>query len=60
MEQRNAKVMFSKNGQGLPTPRMAMSLIWLKKMGVTPEDRELLLTFDGESITIRKAPPKQG
>ena len=36
-----------------------MSHIWLKRMGVTPEDRDLLLTFDGESITIRKAPQKK-
>ena len=28
---------------------------WLRKMGVTPEDREVVLKFDGTEISIKKA-----
>ena len=59
MEQRTARVMFGTNGKGHTSTSMAMSLIWLKKMGVTPDEREMLLTFDGKRITVEKAPQKK-
>lgn len=37
-----------KFGVGLPSR-------WVKEMNITPDERELTITFDGSSITIRKA-----
>ena len=31
---------------------------WLRKMGVTPEEKEVLLSFNGTEITIKKAEPE--
>ena len=56
---RTAKVNFSRKRSGYVSPKMAMSLIWLKRMGVTPDEREMLLTFDGKRITVEKAPQKK-
>lgn len=28
---------------------------WLRKMGVTPEEKEVVLSFDGTEISIKKA-----
>ena len=52
MEIRTNKVLFSKNSKGNPSPRMPLSLIWLKKMGVTEDNREVQLSFDGKRIII--------
>ena len=59
MESRTVKAQLTKNSKGNPSPKAPLSWIWLKKMGITADDRDLLLTFDGESITIRKAPQKK-
>ena len=55
MESRKNKVMFSKNSAGNPSPRITLSLIWLKKMGVTEGNREVKMTFDGKRIIIEPA-----
>ena len=55
METRTNKVLFSKNSKGNPSPRMPLSLIWLKKMGVTEDNREVRLSFDGKRIIIEPA-----
>ena len=55
MESRTNKVMFSKNSAGNPSPRVPLSLIWLKKMGVTAENREVKMSFDGKRIIIEPA-----
>ena len=55
MESRTNNVMFSKNSAGNPSPRITLSLIWLKKMGISAENREVKMTFDGKRIIIEPA-----
>lgn len=33
---------------------------WTKAMGISPEERDLILSFDGETITIRKKSTEEG
>ena len=55
MESRTVKVSFGKNGQGRTSTSVSMSLIWLKKMGISAENREVKMTFDGKRIIIEPA-----
>lgn len=59
MEERKAKVTFNKSGgtasKGGVTNRITVPTSWIKSMGITPEDRKVTLTFDGEKIIIKKS-----
>ena len=46
------KVIFNKNGKGNYSTKINLSYIWLKKMGVTEDNREVQLSFDGKRIII--------
>ena len=59
VEQRRANILINKAG-GTAGPkgrsyRIALSPTWAKQLGITEADREVLLQFDGECITIRRA-----
>ena len=59
VEERRANVLINKAG-GTAGPkgksyRVALPPSWTKQLGVTEADREVLLQFDGECITIRRA-----
>ena len=58
MEVRDAKVIFNKSGgtssQGGYTTRVTIPISWIKQMGISPDDREITISFDGEKITIKK------
>lgn len=41
-------------GPGSKTYRTTLPSVWMKELGVSEEDRELELTFDGERIVIKK------
>ena len=34
--------------------RLQIPVVWMRKMGVTTENKNVLLTFDGGKITIKK------
>mgnify|MGYP001163099722 FL=1 len=55
MEKRNANISFSKVGNGIGA-RVILSVPLLKKLGITQEDREVIITYDEEkqNITIEK------
>ena len=53
-EYRNANVMFQKSGSGSISTRIALPKKWVDKMGVTQDEREVIVEFDGERITVRK------
>ena len=55
METRNVRVLFGRNGKGHTSTSVSLSLIWLKKMGVSAENREVKMTFDGKRIIIEPA-----
>lgn len=54
MEKRQINMMFQKGGSGSVTTRLAIPKSWVDKMGVTQEEREVVVEFDGERITVRK------
>ena len=54
MEVRDAKVIFNKSGgtssQGGYTTRVTIPISWIKQMGISPDDREITISFDGDKI----------
>ncbi len=55
MEKRTLKVSFSKAGNGIGA-RIPLSVPFLKKLGITQEEREVDIVYDEEKqiITIQK------
>ena len=54
MEKRKAMIHFNKSGSGSYTPRATIPAKWTKEVGITPEEREAVLSFDGKRIIIEK------
>ena len=58
MEKRNLKVIFNRSGgtasKGGITSRITLPIAWVREMGLNPEDREIIATYDGEKIIIEK------
>ena len=58
MEERNVKVIVNKAGGNASTNSnkyiLNIPAIWAQQMGFTPEERDILMTFDGEQIIIKK------
>ena len=54
MKKRQINMMFQKGGSGSVTTRLAIPKTWVDKMGVTQDEREVIVEFDGERITVRK------
>lgn len=54
MEIRKAKMILNKSGSGNSTFRATLLNRWVRGMGLDEEQRELLLMFDGNKITILK------
>ena len=54
MEKRQINMMFQKGGSGSVTTRLAIPKSWVDKMGVTQDEREVIVEFDAERITVRK------
>lgn len=54
MEKRQINMMFQKGGSGSVTTRLAIPKSWVDKMGVIQDEREVIVEFDGERITVRK------
>lgn len=59
MERKKAKVIFNKSGgtasKGGITNRITIPTTWIRKMGITEEERNVIIEFDGNTITIEKA-----
>ena len=56
MEERELKVNYNKSGRCSYTPRIALPILDLKDMGITPEDRQVKYYYDKENkqIIIKK------
>lgn len=56
MEKRILKILFSKSGNGYPSPKINLPTKWIKDMGVSEENRDVSITYDEEKkeIIIRK------
>ena len=59
IEERKAKILINKAGgtagADAKNYRVALPSAWINKLGIDKESREVVLQFDGESITIRRA-----
>lgn len=57
-EVRELKVMFNKSGGNASknsySPKLSIPKVWLDKMNVTLDEREVKAKFDGSKITIEK------
>ena len=51
---RVAKMIFSKNGNGFLTTKIAIPVPWVKEMNLTEDDRECILEFKDNQIIIKK------
>lgn len=54
MESRKINVMFQKSGSGSISTRISVPKSWIDQMGITKENRGILIEFDGKKIIIRK------
>lgn len=56
MEGRILKVISNKSGSGYITPKLNIPMSWIKDMGVSKEDREVIATYNEETqeIIIKK------
>lgn len=56
MEKRILKVSCGKTGAGNDNYKISLATKWIKKLGVTKENREVYVYQFGDSILIKKAP----
>lgn len=53
-DSRVLNIIFNKAGSGSTTTRVTLPASWIKKMGLSPENRQVTAEFDGKKITITK------
>ena len=62
-EIRKAKILMGSPGgnagKGASYYRVGIPPVWAQAMGVSSEDRDILLTFEGNRIIIEKAKPEE-
>lgn len=61
MKKKTAKVTFNRSGgtaskNGM-TNRITIPTSWIREMGITYENRDVSMEFDGEKIVIKKSFP---
>lgn len=58
MERRELKVMFNKSGgtasKNSYSPKISIPKSWLDDMGVTLDEREIIVTYENNQIIIKK------
>lgn len=56
MEERILKIIFNKSGSGSITPKLNIPMSWIKNMGVSKEEREVIAKYNEETqeIIIKK------
>lgn len=63
MEERKAQIQINKAGGNVrpysQNYRTALPSVWMKTLGITHENREVLLHFDGDSIVIQRPSPSE-
>ena len=61
MEERKAKILINRAGGNAGAQskgyRVALPSAWMKSLGITENDREVLLQFDGECVILRRPGP---
>lgn len=51
---RELKVMFNNDGKGNYTNKISLPKTWIERMGVTSEQREVIVKFEDNKIIIEK------
>lgn len=51
---KDININFNKNGQGRIGTKVTLPLNWIQSMGITEDDNQAKISFDGEKITIEK------
>lgn len=51
---KNCKLLINKGGKGSTSYRSTLPKRWVKQMGLSTDNRNILMTFDGNKITIEK------
>ena len=63
MEKRICNIQIGKPGgnasKGARNYRISIPSLWAQKIGMTPEDKTVSISFDGQRIIIEKTEPKQ-
>ena len=56
MEVRKMNIIFNKSGSGSINTKISLPVTWIKQMGITKENREVVAEFDKEKqeIIIKK------
>ncbi|NMS89454.1 AbrB/MazE/SpoVT family DNA-binding domain-containing protein [Clostridioides difficile] len=55
MEQRELNISFHKSGNGYTTTRLSLPINWVKELGISQEERKVIVTLKDGKITIEKA-----
>lgn len=55
MDIKNTKIMFNKSGNGYINARVIIPIEWIKKLGITNEDRDLTIILQNSQIIIKKS-----
>lgn len=51
---RELKIMFNNDGKGTYTNRISLPKTWISKMGITQEERDVIVKFENNKIIIEK------
>lgn len=54
MEARNMNIIFNKAGSGSISTKLNIPMLWIKQMGISQDNRKVILEFDGDNIVIKK------
>lgn len=56
MEERYLNIIFNKSGSGSINTKVSLPVTWIKRMGITKDDREVIAEFNEEKqeIIIKK------
>lgn len=56
MEERNLNIIFNKSGSGSMNTKVSIPITWIKQMGITEKEREVVATYNEEKqeIIIKK------
>lgn len=58
METRNAKIMFTKPGgtagKGSLSSRISLPVTWIRAMGISEHERDVIIEFNNNQIIIKK------
>lgn len=55
MEQRELNISFHKSGNGYTTTRLSLPINWVKELGISKDERKVIVTLEDGKITIEKA-----